>query len=236
MTSPVASRHAGRRQVAPEVLVRLEYLLYDAEGALVEAPGRDEAIEFIFGMGQASAAIERAVDGLRVGDAGRVRLTPREAFGLRDEKAVIVVDRGELPPGAQLGDEFEAETEEGAPVYLRVIDLDAEVATLDANHPLAGQVVTLELRVLDARIATRAEIAQAEAELAEAEAELAEGELGEAELTQSALAGTEPRGARQEPAPGLGVKPPSVGDGHREPDVLASMLTRHRRSRQRAPS
>ena len=78
-------------QVGPEVLVRLSYRLFDAEDALVEAPGPDEAIEFIFGVGQASASIERAVEGLRVGESRKVRLSLREAFGARDENAVIVV-------------------------------------------------------------------------------------------------------------------------------------------------
>lgn len=154
-------------QVGPEVLVTLEYRLFDAEDALVEAPGPDESIEFIFGVGQAPPRIEQAVDGLRVGESRRARLSPREAFGLRDEQAVISVDRSELPEGAKLGDEFEAESEDGEAVFLRIVDLDGEVAHLDANHPLAGQSVSLELTVLAARIATSAELRAAEAALAE---------------------------------------------------------------------
>ncbi len=159
-------------QVGPEVRVRVEYRLFDAEDALVEAPGPEESIEFIFGVGQAPPHIESAVDGLRVGESRRVRLRPREAFGLRDEQAVISVDRSELPEGAALGDEFEAESEDGEPVFLRVVDLDEEVARLDANHPLAGQSVTLELTVISARIATSAEVreARATAEVREARA------------------------------------------------------------------
>jgi len=153
------------RQVGPEVLVRLEYRLFDAEDALVEAPGPDESIEFIFGVGQAPPRIEQAVDGLRVGESRRVQLRPNEAFGPRDERALISVDRGELPEGAKLGDEFEAEAEDGEPVFLRVVELEDDVAHLDANHPLAGQSVSLELRVLATRIATSAELRAAEAAL-----------------------------------------------------------------------
>lgn len=165
MTSVVPSPERGQRQVGPEVVVSLEYQLFDAEGALVEAPGADEPIEFIFGMGQASPAIERAVDGLSINQSRRVRLEPGEAFGARDESAVLVVERAELPEGAVLGDEFEAETADGEPVFLRVVELDDEVAHLDANHPLAGQTVALELRVVGLRIASSAELSAAEAEL-----------------------------------------------------------------------
>ncbi len=154
-----------QRQVGPEIVVRLEYALYDAEGALVEAPGPEEPIEFIFGVGQASAVIERAIDGLRLHQSRRLELKPSEAFGPRDEAALLVVDRSELPEGAALGDELEAERDDGELVFLRVVELDDEEARLDANHPLAGQRVALELRVVSLRIATSSELQAAEAEL-----------------------------------------------------------------------
>jgi FKBP-type peptidyl-prolyl cis-trans isomerase SlyD len=157
------------RSVGPEVVVRLAYRLYDAEGELVEAPGPAEAMEFLFGVGQAPAALERALDGLRVGQSRRVLLPPEEAFGARDEAALIEVDANELPPGAGPGDEFEADREDGQTVFLRVVELEQGVARLDANHPLAGQTVTLELSVLETRAASSEELRAAELALAEAE-------------------------------------------------------------------
>jgi FKBP-type peptidyl-prolyl cis-trans isomerase 2 len=160
----------ANRQVGPEVVVRLEYKLFDAEGELVEAPGSDECIEFIFGVGQAPPAIERAVDGLRIQQSRKVQLKAAEAFGARDDDAMVVVERGELPEGAALGDEFEAESDDGKLVFLRVVEIDEEVARLDANHPLAGQTVVLELRVVALRVATSAELESAQAELAQRQA------------------------------------------------------------------
>lgn len=190
-----ASR-AGGHAIGPEIVVRLEYRLYDAEGALVEAPGASEIIEFIFGVGQASPTIERAVEGLRVGDSRRVRLSPREAFGPRDEDAVIVVERSELPGEASLGDEFEAESDQGEPVFLRVIELDDDIARLDANHPLAGQSVTLELTVVETRIATSAELRQVELEMA---AEAASASASTARKEPDVLASSLVRRARPGP-------------------------------------
>jgi FKBP-type peptidyl-prolyl cis-trans isomerase SlyD len=158
------------RRVGPEIAVTLGFSLYDAEGELVESSNPEDAIEFIFGVGQASAEIEQSVEGLAPGQRRRLQLGPRQAFGPRDEEAVLVVERGELPADAKLGDEFEAEGEEGETVFLRVVELDEETAHLDANHPLAGQTVTLELTVLSTRVASSAEIAAAEAALAEPDA------------------------------------------------------------------
>lgn len=155
----------AERRVGPEVAVRLEYALFDAEGELVEAPGPEEAIEFIVGVGQAPALIERAIEGLARGESRRVQLAPGDAFGPRDEDAVVVVERGELPPEVALGDEFEAEDEAGETVFLRVVELDDECARLDANHPLAGQRVALELRVLELRVASAREVEAARADV-----------------------------------------------------------------------
>lgn len=163
------SAASGVRQVGPEVLVRLEYALYDAEGELVEAPGPEEALELLVGVGQAPAVIERALEGLALGESRRIQLGPREAFGARDEDAVVVVERGELPADTRLGDELEAESESGETVFLRVVELDDEQARLDANHPLAGQRIGLELRVIALRAASALEVEAARAAL-EAEA------------------------------------------------------------------
>jgi FKBP-type peptidyl-prolyl cis-trans isomerase 2 len=153
------------QRVGPEVVVQLEYSLFDAEGELIEAPGEDESIEFIFGVGQAPAVFERAVDGLSLGDARRVELGPSEAFGPRDEEAIVVVHRTELPAEVALGDELEAESDDGELIFLRVVELEGDIARLDANHPLAGQRVALELRVVGLRAATSGELVAANAEL-----------------------------------------------------------------------
>lgn len=154
------------RAVGPEVFVSLEYQLFDGEGELIEAPGPEEAIEFIFGVGQGPPAIEGAIDGLRVGQSRRLLLSPQQAFGERDEAAVISVDASELPAGTGVGEQFEAEREDGQTIFLRVVEIDGEVAHLDANHPLAGQTVALELRVLETRIASSEELRVAAEELA----------------------------------------------------------------------
>lgn len=153
------------RQVGPEVFVRLQYALYDAEGELVEAPGPDETLELIVGLGQAPAVLEQAIEGLALGESRRIALGPHEGFGPRDEDAIVVVERGELPAEARLGDELEAESEDGETVFLRVVELDEEYARLDANHPLAGQQVTLELRVVELRAASGLEVEAARAAL-----------------------------------------------------------------------
>ena len=159
MTAVTLTPEDGALEIAPGTVVCLEYRLFDAEGALVEAPGPDEPLEFLVGSGQAPSGLERAVEGLTTGETRRVQLGPEDAFGPRDESALIRVERSELPADAVLGDEFEAESDDGEVVFLRVVEIDAEGVSLDANHPLSGQMVELELLVAGVRAATAAELA-----------------------------------------------------------------------------
>jgi FKBP-type peptidyl-prolyl cis-trans isomerase 2 len=143
------------------VAVKLDYKLYDIAGRLVEASGPGEALEVLLGVQPLPRALERALTGLRVGGRARVRLPAEEAFGRRDEEAIITVDRGELPLSTRLGDELEAEREDGSVVFMRVIGLSDEIAELDLNHPLASQQIELELCVAALRRPGAEELQQA---------------------------------------------------------------------------
>lgn len=153
--------------VGPEMRVALGYRLYDAEGELVEASGEEDSFEVLFGLGQLSSELEQLLEGARVGQVRSIELSAKQAFGLRDPDRVIEVDRAELPSDVAVGDELCAETEDGEPVVLRVLELEPEFAVLDSNHPLADQDVRLELSIEDVWPATSEEIREAEALLAE---------------------------------------------------------------------
>jgi FKBP-type peptidyl-prolyl cis-trans isomerase SlyD len=147
-------------QVGPDTVAHFSYQLFDEEGELVEDSGGQE-FSFLFGYGQLVPRLEMALEGMLPGARKRVQLGPKEAFGERDLSKIIEVDPTDFPPDVAPGDEFVAENEEGDGVTLVVLDVDAERVVLDANHPLAGQTVVLELRVAAVRPALAAEIAEA---------------------------------------------------------------------------
>jgi FKBP-type peptidyl-prolyl cis-trans isomerase 2 len=143
------------------MLVAVHYRLFDAEGELVEESPPEEPLSLLLGYGQAAPKIEAALSGSSVGDVRRVKLRPREAFGARDPQLVVEFAREEFPEDLAVGDELEAEDHSGQAVPLKIVDLDHERVVADTNHPLAGQDVTLELRLVRVRPATVREIDQA---------------------------------------------------------------------------
>lgn len=151
--------------VGPEVLVTFSYDLYDGEGEWVEASDPAQPPTFLHGFGQVVPAVERALEGGRVGQLFRIQLSAAEAYGERDEAAIIEVARTELPAEVALGAEFEAENEDGRGVWLKVLELDDERAVLDANHPLAGQKVELDVTIEALQTASSEQISEALARL-----------------------------------------------------------------------
>ena len=167
-------------QVGPDTVVHFSYRLFDAEGECVE--GDDGAVfSFLFGYGQLAQALESALLGMQPQQEKRIRLSSEQAFGPRDPERVLELDRDGFPEDVAPGDEFDAENEQGEPVTLAILDVDAERVVVDLNHPLAGQDIEISLCVQAVRPALSAEIAEAIAML-EAEPDAVQGLLPAARL------------------------------------------------------
>jgi len=86
---------------------------------------------------------------LQPGEETSLTLQAEEAYGMRDEELVFSVERAKLPEDMALdaGSIFYNTLDEDEDLLCVVIDSDEETVTLDANHPLAGHVVSFQLRL-----------------------------------------------------------------------------------------
>jgi FKBP-type peptidyl-prolyl cis-trans isomerase SlyD len=150
-------------QVGPETVFSIDYAVYDADDERVDAS--DEPLEVVFGQGQLLPALEQALEGLGAGQKKTVHLRPEQAYGKRDPTALVEVERDEFPADVAAGDRYEAETETGELIVLRVVEIADDLVVVDINHPLAGQTVRFDLEVRSVRPATEAELQAAAARL-----------------------------------------------------------------------
>jgi FKBP-type peptidyl-prolyl cis-trans isomerase SlyD len=156
-------------QVGPGMLAAIEYEVFDADGELAGRSDPGQPLLAVIGYGQLLPALERALDGLPAGGQRSVTLRPEQAYGRRDPAGTLEVDRDDFPDDVAAGDRFEVEAEGGERLVLRVLDVSKDAVVVDANHPLAGQRVRFELRVLNVRPATEQELERAAAQLEAAE-------------------------------------------------------------------
>jgi peptidylprolyl isomerase len=138
------------RQVKVGDTVKVNYTGKLKDGtifALVEA----EPFQFTLGEGEMIPGFENAVIGMSPGESKIVEIPADEAFGTYSEERVFVVDRNRLPKGLnpQVGEAFQIPQAGGPPVLAVVADISELSVTLDANHPLAGEDLIYEIRLLE---------------------------------------------------------------------------------------
>lgn len=150
--------------IGPGQWVQIHYELRDGRGNSLETT--EEPVEFVYGYSDLVPGLEAALEGLHQGDAVNITIPPEDAYGTRDETNVFQVERDEFPEDSQVevGNEFVAEGEDGTALNMRITEVHDEYVVVDANHPLAGETLNFQVRVLKVREATEDELLAAQAE------------------------------------------------------------------------
>jgi FKBP-type peptidyl-prolyl cis-trans isomerase SlyD len=145
--------------------VVLEYTLHDDKGELLDSSaGEDgEPILYVHGYGMLVPGLEKALEGLEVGQSKKIDVDAEEGFGERDEDLVMEIDKGDFPDpkNVTVGDEVVAESPDGEEVPMRVVEVKDDAVVVDANHPLAGMALHYAVTVKEITAATEEEIAEA---------------------------------------------------------------------------
>lgn len=112
---------------------------------------RGEPLEFICGMGMMIRGYDAAVANMEVGQSIDVHLTPDEAYGYSDPRAVFTVEISQMPGCENLtvGENVVLYTAAGQPVPVKVTARDDSTITFDANHELAGQELNFHIELVE---------------------------------------------------------------------------------------
>ena len=111
--------------------------------------GRDP-IEFEMGSGNLIPGFEATVAEMEIDETRTVTIPSAEAYGDVNEDMVGEIPRSNLPDDIEpeVGMVLSMQSPDGE-MPVRVVALDEENLTLDANHPLAGQNLTFELTLIE---------------------------------------------------------------------------------------
>jgi FKBP-type peptidyl-prolyl cis-trans isomerase SlyD len=146
-------------------VVSINFTVKDVEGNVLDSTGGDQPFLFLSGHSQILPKLEENIDQMLIGSKKEVTLSPDEAYGDYDDKAVQVVQRSEFPENTKLeeGMDFMAQTPEGNKIPFVIKDIKGDEVTIDFNHPLAGQTLKFEVELLDKREATQEELSHGHA-------------------------------------------------------------------------
>ncbi|MBY6128263.1 FKBP-type peptidyl-prolyl cis-trans isomerase [Qipengyuania aquimaris] len=131
--------------------VTIDYVLKRGDGEEVGNTAQTGPQDLQLGSGQIFPQIEEALTGLEVGQSATVAIDSDNAFGPRREELVIDIPRSNLPPepAPQPGMALQAQSPDGQPMTLIILEVGDESVKVDGNHPLAGEDVTFELTLRD---------------------------------------------------------------------------------------
>lgn len=136
-----------------------------AEGPLVERTSADRPLRFVFGTGLMLPCFEKNIEGLAEGDSFSFVLKSNEAYGERNEEAVVEIPKDVFVVDGQLREEFlqvgrtvPMVGEGGQRLDGRVLEVTDSIVRMDFNHPLAGEELYFVGKILEVREATEDEL------------------------------------------------------------------------------
>ncbi len=138
-------------QATAGATVRIHYTGKLDDGTTFDSSADREPLEFTLGSGQIIPGLDNAIDGMAVGESKQVAIDPTDAYGSRDENMVQSVPLSALPEDIKpnVGMQLQSQSAEGQVVQLVVTEVTEDSITVDANHPLAGQVLHFEVELVE---------------------------------------------------------------------------------------
>lgn len=147
-------------KIEKNVVVTMNYTLKDTQGTVIDSSADNGPLSFIQGIGNIIPGLETEMEGKVKGDKFTCTITPANGYGEADSNLIQKVDRSQFAEGEalEIGMMFEVGNDDQS-FIARIIGLDDQNVTLDANHPMAGQTLNFDIEILNVRAAEPAELA-----------------------------------------------------------------------------
>lgn len=120
------------------------------DGTVFDSSEGRDPLEFTVGSGQIIPGLDKAMPGMKVGEAKSVRAVAAEAYGEAHPDASQDVPRADIPADIPLevGMQLQMQSPQGQAIPVTVTQITDETVTLDANHPLAGKDLTFAIELV----------------------------------------------------------------------------------------
>ncbi len=132
--------------------VKIEYKGTLEDGTVFDSSeAHGEPLEFEMGAGQVIPGFEEAVKGMKKGEEKTFQLQPEEAYGSHNPGLIKEVPRDQMPTDQEpeAGMMLITELPNGAKLPAVITEVTDDIVTIDLNHPLAGKILTFEIKVVD---------------------------------------------------------------------------------------
>lgn len=129
--------------------VSIEYTLKLASGGVADTNVGEDPLVYEHGSGELLPGFERALAGMDVAETRAFVLPPEEGYGTVDPELHQEVQAHLVPEEARrAGAQLASEDASGQRRIVRVHEVREDTIVIDLNHPLAGETLHFEVKVL----------------------------------------------------------------------------------------
>ncbi len=146
-----ADKKKGEKKMTVEEgkTIGIEYTLTLDDKQVVDTNVGGQPLTYVQGSHQIIPGLEKALEGMTVGDTKQVTVEPDEAYGQVIKEAIIEVDKSQMPEELwKVGAQVQAQGNDGRILRGKVVELKEKTALVDFNHPLAGKTLHFDVKIL----------------------------------------------------------------------------------------
>ncbi len=131
--------------------VRVHYTGRLADGTVFSTTVGSHPLQFTVGSDTVISGFDKAVIGMKPGELKIVEIPAKEAYGSYNNELVQEINRQEVPSGLELkvGLRLRVRRENGRIATIKVVEMSESTVKLDANHPLAGKDLSLDIELIE---------------------------------------------------------------------------------------
>lgn len=151
-------------KIAKNTVPSITYTLR-VEGNIVDQADESNPLVYLSGVGMMISGFERELEGKSVNDSFEFSLTSDDAYGPRNEEAIVSIpmdvfrSEGEVDTEiVKVGAVLPMQDQDGNPLQGTIVEMQPEEVVMDFNHPLAGKELHFTGTIIDLREATDEEL------------------------------------------------------------------------------
>lgn len=146
--------------VAENMVVSMHYVLRNSAEQVLDQSAPDSPLTYLHGHGQIIPGLATELVGLGAGEEKSVIVAPADAYGEFNPEARQLIPSNMFPADMPLtpGTSVQMQDQAGNLFQAQIVEAQGENMLLDFNHPLAGETLHFDVRIVDVRHASAEEL------------------------------------------------------------------------------
>lgn len=138
--------------VAKRKTVSFEYTLRLENSEVIDSSKGSAPLTFTHGSSEIIPGLEDQMVGMKAGDRKKVVVKPEDAYGPKIQEAIIELKTEQVPENSRrVGAMLQTRSPEGQIIRGRITKIDDKKATIDLNHPLAGETLYFDIKIIEVK-------------------------------------------------------------------------------------